>query len=107
MAYRPHTTKLPTGQVTFAYMPQEKAEEYEKVLLNYEKSKAGSSNVDGGFFPAIGMFKNSTTKKFELVIIKYNPFTKESLIESSEEVAEMRKYADSRFKLKLLELKII
>ncbi len=104
MSFRPHITKLKTGQATFCYMPVEDAEKYETVLLNYEKS---ADSVEE-FNYALGLHKNKLTNKWELVTIKYNSVTKQVVISEVEELFSTQKnHAETAFKKAATRLKIV
>jgi hypothetical protein len=104
MSYKPHIVKLSKGgQATFVYMPQERAEAYERALLSVDGDQV---NVDCNI-TAIGLCQNPESKRWELAVIKFNPLTKQAFVESVKEVSINKGTAAQHFKKAAIDLKIV
>lgn len=110
MAYKPYTFDLSKGaKCTVVYASQERAEELASVLLNYEKNKEASGGLVSANLEhfAISTHLNPVSKRWELVTIKYNPLTKESVVDSIVDVSGSKARANDAFKLAAIKLKVL
>lgn len=103
MANKPHVVKLANGQATFVYMTKEQAEAYERALLAVDGKVINTDMTN----KAIGLCQNAETKRWELAVIKFNPLTKEAVVDSLKEVAINKGTAAQHFKSAAIKLKIV
>lgn len=104
---KPRVVKLASpGQATLIYMSEEKADEYEKLLLNFDAGKeaAGGAQLDG---VALSLIQNPVTKAYELVTIRFSPLTREAKLDSIKEVATHKNRAVEAFKIALIRNKLV
>jgi len=107
MANKPLTVKLKRGQATLIYMSDAEAEEYEKLLINYDASKEHKESHDPNMYPSIGFHLNRETNRYELVTIYYNPLTREAKFDSLVDAGSLKSRATDNFKKAATKLRIV
>lgn len=106
---KPRVVKLASpGQATLIYMSEEKADEYEKLLLNYDAGKAAAKDSGSALeHTAVGMFLDPADNQYKIVEIQYSPLTREAKFGTIEPAATLKNRATDKFKLRLMRLKLV